>query len=116
LVRFKNLQEANGRRTECSEHVSTAEVTVAKRRKAGGDALTAWQEQNPLRQWRLAQPPEGWNRSVLARQLEVSHTAVASWENGKRLPMVVAFAKIEKLTGITATQWMDWYNRKPEET
>jgi transcriptional regulator with XRE-family HTH domain len=53
---------------------------------------------------------------VLARQLEVSHTAVASWENGTRLPMVDAFAKIEKLTGISATQWMDWYNKKPDET
>jgi ribosome-binding protein aMBF1 (putative translation factor) len=81
-----------------------------------GVTLTAWQEQNPLRQWRLAQPPEGWKRSVLARQLEVSHTAVASWENGMRLPMVDAIAKIEKLTGITATQWMDWYNRKPQKT
>jgi transcriptional regulator with XRE-family HTH domain len=88
---------------------------VAKRRKAGGDALTAWQERNPLRQWRLLQPPEGWNRSVLARQLEVSHTAVASWENGNRLPMADALAKIEKLTGITATKWMDWYEQKPKE-
>jgi ribosome-binding protein aMBF1 (putative translation factor) len=101
---------------ECSEHGSSAEVTVAKRRKAAGDSLTAWQEQNPLRLWRQKQPPEGWNRSVLARQLEVSHTAVASWENGTRLPLVDAFAKIEKLTGITATQWMEWHNRKPEET
>jgi transcriptional regulator with XRE-family HTH domain len=96
--------------------VSSAEVTVAKRRKAGGNGLTEWQEGNPLRQWRLRQPPEGWNRSVLARQLEVSHTAVASWENGKRLPLVDAFAKIEKLTGISATQWMDWYNQKPQKT
>jgi transcriptional regulator with XRE-family HTH domain len=88
---------------------------VAKRRKAAGNTVKAWQEENPLREWRLAQPPEGWNRSVLARQLNVSHTAVASWENGKRLPVVDAFAKIENLTGITATQWMDWYNRKPEE-
>ncbi len=73
-----------------------------------------WQEQNPLRQWRQNQPPEGWNRSVLARQLDVSHTAVASWENGSRLPMIDAFAKIEKLTGITSMQWMEWYDRKPE--
>ncbi len=89
---------------------------MAKRRKAAGTSLTAWLEQNPLRQWREKQPPEGWNRSVLARQLGVSHTAVASWENGTRLPMVDAFAKIEKLTGITATQWMDWYAKKPEAT
>jgi ribosome-binding protein aMBF1 (putative translation factor) len=87
---------------------------VAKRLKAGENALTAWQEQNPLRQWRGRQPPEGWNRSVLARQLEVSHTAVASWENGSRLPMIDAFAKIEKLTGITSVQWMDWHAGKPE--
>jgi transcriptional regulator with XRE-family HTH domain len=53
---------------------------------------------------------------LLARQLEVSHTAVALWEDGKRLPKVAAFAKIEKLTGITAAQWMDWHKRKPEET
>ncbi len=88
---------------------------MAKSRKTGKDALTAWLEENPLRQWRLKQPPEGWNRSVLARQLGVSHTAVGSWETGKRLPMVDAIAKIESLTGITATQWMDWFNRKPEE-
>jgi ribosome-binding protein aMBF1 (putative translation factor) len=87
---------------------------VAKRREAGEDALIAWQELNPLRQWRERQPPEGWNRSVLARQLEVSHTAVASWENGRRLPMIDAFAKIEKLTGITSVQWMEWHARKPE--
>jgi transcriptional regulator with XRE-family HTH domain len=86
---------------------------VAERRKAGTDALTAWNEQNPLRQWRLRQPPEGWNRSVLARQLGVSHTAVGAWETGKRLPLVDAFAKIEKLTGITSVQWMEWYDRKP---
>lgn len=87
---------------------------MAKRRKAEPEAMMAWQEENPLRQWRLQQPPEGWKRAVLARQLDVSHTAVASWENGTRLPMVDAFAKIEKLTRITATQWMDWYHRKPE--
>jgi ribosome-binding protein aMBF1 (putative translation factor) len=101
---------------ECSGQMSSAEVTVAKHRKAAEDSLPAWREQNPLRLWRLKQPPEGWNRSVLARQLKVSHTAVASWENGTRLPMVGAFAKIEKLTGITATQWMDWHSKKPEET
>lgn len=88
---------------------------MAKRRKASEDALTAWQEQNPLRQWRARQPPEGWNRSVLARQLDVSHTAVALWENGSRLPMIDAFAKIEKLTGITSVLWMDWHDLKPEE-
>jgi ribosome-binding protein aMBF1 (putative translation factor) len=92
-----------------------AEVSVAKRRKAEQDAITAWLEENPLRQWRLSQPPEGWKRSVLARQLEVSHTAVGAWESGKRLPLVDAFAKIEKLTGITSQQWMDWFNSKPKE-
>jgi transcriptional regulator with XRE-family HTH domain len=95
---------------------ATAEVNVAKRRKAEQDAMTAWLEDNPLRRWRLKQPPEGWNRSVLARQLGVSHTAVGAWEAGKRLPVVDAFAKIEKLTGITATQWMDWYDKKPKAT
>jgi ribosome-binding protein aMBF1 (putative translation factor) len=100
---------------ECSECASTAEVTVAKRREAEQDALTAWQEENPLRRWRLKQPPEGWKRSVLARQLEVSHTAVAAWESGKRLPVVDTFAKIEELTGISAKEWMAWYNRKPKQ-
>lgn len=88
---------------------------MGKRRKTAADALTVWQEQNPLRLWRGEQPPEGWNRSVLARQLEVSHTAVAAWENGTRLPMIDAFAKIEKLTGINSAQWMEWYTRKPQE-
>jgi ribosome-binding protein aMBF1 (putative translation factor) len=87
---------------------------MAKRRAAGRDALTAWHEENPLRMWRLRQPPEGWSRSLLARQLKVSHTAVGSWETGKRLPMVDAVAKIEKLTGITATQWMEWYDCRPQ--
>jgi hypothetical protein len=50
----------------------------------------------------------------LARQLKVSHTAVGCWETGKRLPMVDAVAKIENLTGITATQWMKWYDRRPK--
>lgn len=62
----------------------------------------------------MRQPPEGWNRSVLARQLGVSHTSVEAWEKGKRLPVVDAFAKIEKLTGITTQQWMDWFNSKDE--
>ncbi len=88
---------------------------MVESRKAGKDALTAWLEENPLRVWRLKRPPEGWNRSVLARQLGVSHTAVGSWETGKRLPMADAIAKIESLTGITATRWMNWFNRKPEE-
>jgi ribosome-binding protein aMBF1 (putative translation factor) len=92
-----------------------SEGTVAKRRKTGPDAMTAWLEENPLRQWRMRQPPEGWKRSVLARQLGVSHTAVGSWEAGKRLPLIDAFAKIEELTRITTKAWMDWYNRKPQE-
>ena len=79
---------------------------MAKRRTQVDAALTHWQAKNPLRCWRESQPPEGWTRSLLARQLDVSHTAVASWENGTRLPMVDAFARIEKLTGISATQWM----------
>jgi transcriptional regulator with XRE-family HTH domain len=86
---------------------------VAKRPTTGTDALTAWNEQNPLRLWRFRQPPEGWNRSVLARQLGVSHSAVGAWETGKRLPLVDAFAKIEKLTGITSVQWMEWYGGRP---
>ncbi len=88
---------------------------MAKPKKSDSDALAFWQADNPLRRWRQTQPPEGWTRSVLARQLHVSHTAVASWENGTRLPMVDAFAKIEKLTGISATQWMEWHARKPSE-
>jgi transcriptional regulator with XRE-family HTH domain len=88
---------------------------MAKSRKAGTDPITAWQDENPLKRWRIAQPPEGWNRSVLARQLGVSHTAVGSWETGRRLPVVDAFAKIESLTGITATQWMAWFKRRPKE-
>lgn len=91
------------------------ELIVAKRRKPVDAALTRWQAANPLRCWRESQPPEGWTRSLLARQLEVSHTAVASWENGMKLPMVDAFAKIEKLTGISATQWMAWHDQKPTE-
>ena len=91
------------------------EVSVAKRRKKADAALAKWQAANPLRCWREAQPPEGWTRSLLARQLDMSHTAVASWENGTKLPMVDAFAKIEKLTGISATQWMKWHNQKNRE-
>jgi ribosome-binding protein aMBF1 (putative translation factor) len=89
---------------------------MAKRRKTSRNALTAWEDENPLRLWRQRQPPEGWTRSLLARQLGVSHTAVGSWETGKRLPVVDAFAKVEALTGISATQWMEWYNSKPKGT
>jgi ribosome-binding protein aMBF1 (putative translation factor) len=88
---------------------------MSKRRTSRTGALTAWQEDNPLRAWRIKQHPEGWNRSVLARQLGVSHTAVASWEKGEKLPVINTFAKIEKLTGITTVQWMEWYERKPAE-
>lgn len=51
----------------------------------------------------------------MARQLGVSHTSVEGWEKGRRLPVVDAFAKIEKLTGITAQQWMDWFNDKEKQ-
>ena len=88
---------------------------MARSRGPGTDSLKAWQDENPLKRWRLAQPPEGWNRSVLARKLGVSHTAVGSWESGKRLPVVDTFAKIEALTSITAVQWMEWYEHKPKE-
>jgi transcriptional regulator with XRE-family HTH domain len=81
----------------------------------GADKLSPYEERNPLRIWRLKQPPEGWRRSVLARQLGVSHTSVEGWEKGKRLPVVDAFAKIEKLTGISTQQWMNWYNEKGKE-
>jgi len=87
---------------------------VAKRRKTSEPAVAKWQESNPLRRWRESRPPEGWTRAVLSRQLEFSHTAITSWENGVRLPMVDAIAKIEKLTGIGATEWMEWYAKKPE--
>ena len=87
---------------------------MAKRRKPRKDAPSPWQERNPLRVWRLKQPPEGWNRSVLARQLKVSHTSVEAWEKGNRLPLVNAFANIERLTGITSQQWMNWFNSRPE--
>jgi transcriptional regulator with XRE-family HTH domain len=83
--------------------------------KRARNALSPWERQNPLRLWRLKQPPEGWNRSVLARQLGVSPTAVEAWEKGKRLPIVNAIAKIERLTGITAQQWMDWFQSKPKD-
>lgn len=88
---------------------------MAKRLKKLASASSMWQATNPLRKWREAQPPEGWSRSLLARQLKVSHTAVASWEDGKKLPIVDAFAKIEKLTGITATEWMEWHGKKRQE-
>jgi ribosome-binding protein aMBF1 (putative translation factor) len=87
---------------------------MGKRRRPKKDTPSPWEERNPLRVWRLKQPPEGWNRSMLARQLAVSHTSVEAWEKGKRLPLVDAFAKIEKLTGITSQQWMAWFNRKPK--
>lgn len=81
-------------------------------RRPRTEKLSPHEERNPLRQWRMRQPPEGWNRSVLARQLGVSHTSVEGWEKGKRLPVVDAFAKIEKLTGITTQQWMEWFQEK----
>jgi ribosome-binding protein aMBF1 (putative translation factor) len=85
---------------------------VGSRRKQAKSKLSSWGERNPLRVWRLNQAPEGWKRSVLARQLGVSHTSVAAWEEGRRLPLVDAFAKIEKLTGIRTQQWMDWYESR----
>jgi transcriptional regulator with XRE-family HTH domain len=88
---------------------------VAKNHGAVHKAMAAWLEKNPLRRWRLRQPPEGWKRSVLARQLGVSHTAVGLWETGKRLPLVVTFARIQELTGITTKEWMEWFNQKPSE-
>ncbi len=88
---------------------------MAKRRKQQKEQLSRREERNPLRLWRMKQPPEGWKRSVLARQLGVSHTSVEGWEKGKRLPVVDAFAKIEKLTGITTQQWMDWFNNNDGE-
>lgn len=87
-------------------------VSTLRGKPGRAEKLTAHEARNPLRQWRLKQPPEGWKRSVLARQLGVSHTSVEGWEKGKRLPVVDAFAKIEQLTGITTRQWMDWYNAK----
>ena len=87
---------------------------MGQRRKPKKDALSSWQEKNPLRLWRLKQQPEGWNRSLLARQLDSSHTSVEAWEKGTRLPRVDAFAKIEKLTEITSQQWMDWFNSKTD--
>lgn len=77
------------------------------------DALAAWQDQNPLRVWRLKQPPEPWKLSVIARLVGKSHTAVGSWERGERLPVLDGFAKIEEISGITARQWMDWFKKKP---
>ncbi|WP_422930853.1 helix-turn-helix domain-containing protein [Singulisphaera sp. PoT] len=77
--------------------------------------MTEWRDRNPLRQWRVKQPPEGWKCTVLARQLGVSHTAVGMWEAGRRLPLIDAFEKIEELTGISSKQWMEWYRQMPME-
>lgn len=90
------------------------DISVIRRRHTS-DSLAIWQSVNPPQNWREKQPPEGWTRSLLARQLRVSHAAVASWKDGTRLPMVDAVAKIEKLTGIAASIWMKWCGRKPQE-
>jgi ribosome-binding protein aMBF1 (putative translation factor) len=87
---------------------------MGKRRASRDETLSPWQAENPLRLWRLKQGPEGWNRSVLARQLKVSPTAVRSWERGERVPKVDVFAKIESMTGITSVQWMGWFQKKPK--
>ena len=88
---------------------------MAKRRTNTSKALAAWQEQNPLSKWRKQQHPEGWNQSVLARQLGVSPAAVGTWEKGQRTPGGRMMAKIEKLTGITSAQWMIWQDKKPKD-
>lgn len=117
--RYTILTSARGRLDEVLRAFMLAsgfhEGLVGKRLHKVADALARWQELNPLRQWREAQPPEGWTRAVLARQLDVSHTAVTLWENGMRLPLVDAVARIEELTGITATKWMEWYHTMPSE-
>lgn len=89
---------------------------MAKTACHADNALLEWQKLNPLRLWRLKQPPEGWNRSVLARRLKTSHTSVEAWEKGRSLPVLDSFAKIEALTGISATSWMSWYSRRPNKT
>ena len=88
---------------------------MAKRRTKSNTWLSAWHEENPLLQWRRKQEPEGWNRSVVARKLAFTPAAVGTWEKGERLPGIKAFAKLEKLTGITSAQWMAWYDKKPKE-
>lgn len=92
-----------------------AEESMNKQREKQNSQLSAWQEQNPLLQWRRKQEPEGWNRSVVARKLGVSPAAVGTWEKGQRLPGIKAFAKIEKLTSITLAQWIAWHEKKPKE-
>ncbi len=88
---------------------------MAKRRAAADlGSVASWLAENPLRKWRGAQKPEGWRQAVLARQIKASHTAVRLWEEGKRLPKIDAFAKLEALTKITCQEWMDWYKRRPK--
>jgi len=87
---------------------------VAKRRSSTKKSVLAWYEENPLFQWRVRQPPEGWNRSVVARKLGASPAAVGTWEKGQRTPGGRMMAKIEGLTGITSARWMAWFDRKPK--
>lgn len=96
--------------------MQTADQPVPHRQtKPKGEGLSTWQARNPLRLWRAKQPPEGWNRSVLARQLGVSHSSVEAWEKGARLPVIDAFERIEALTGISTREWMSWFRSEHEQ-
>jgi transcriptional regulator with XRE-family HTH domain len=74
--------------------------------------VVRWRGRCPLRVWLNTQ--EHGALADLVKQMEVHRTTVEKWMQGDVQPRMKGFAKLQELTGITASSWMDWLDSRPK--
>lgn len=71
-----------------------------------------WLERNPLRRHLIARGTR--TTSAVASMLGVSRQTMYLWMKGQVEPQIGSFTNMRIVTGITAEQWMEWLNDRPQ--
>ncbi len=79
------------------------------------DKHEEWVASNPLALWFSRTMGASGDKRALAKALGVSKQTVWNWLTGRSLPRSVAFDPIKNVTGVTKTQWLDWWRVRPRE-
>ncbi len=74
--------------------------------------LARWQEDNPLRLWRIA---EDLAVGDVAAALGASRSALRAWEAGEYRPAAAHMAVLRRLTGLSdlSERWEAWWRANP---
>ncbi len=95
-------------------------MAKTKTRLPGGtsqvsEAVARWRADCPFRLWLDKEGPDKMRVRLrtLVVQLDVVRQSVYAWIHGIADPKEDRWPKIEKLTGITQSQWTRWMGKKP---